>query len=77
MEVRIPADLWDTGITPEGVVANWFYREGATVEAGATLAEILVEKSAYEVSAPASGRLRIIAPADAVVTPGTVIAEIA
>ncbi len=76
-EVRIPEGLWDSRKTPEAVVVNWFYRDGATVEAGAPLLEIMVEKTQLEITAPASGRLTILARPETVVTVGAVIAEIA
>ena len=41
----------------EGVVVNWFVREGATVEEGDTLCEIQVEKVSVDVLAPAGGEL--------------------
>lgn len=76
MEVRIPDDLWDTAIVPEGVVSNWLYDEGAAVEQGTVVAHIMAEKTEYDIEAPASGTLHIIAATDVAVTPGTVIAEI-
>lgn len=41
----------------EAVVANWFVREGATVEEGEPLCEIQIEKVSVDVPAPASGTL--------------------
>jgi len=76
-DITIPQGLWDTGKTPEGVVANWFYREGSTVPAGATVAEIMVEKTNYEIAAPAAGTLHVLVPKDGVVRPGTVIGRVA
>ena len=51
-------DVWpeDTD-EDEGVVVNWFVREGASVEEGDTLCEIQVEKVSVDVLAPASGEL--------------------
>ena len=39
----------------EGIVANWFYGDGATVDEGETLCEIQVEKVDVDVPAPATG----------------------
>ena len=75
-EVRIPKDLWDTTKTPEGVIVNWYYRDRATVGAEVPLVEIMVEKVQFEIVSPAAGVLRILAPPETVVTPGTVIARI-
>ncbi|MFP8956666.1 lipoyl domain-containing protein [Natrialbaceae archaeon A-CW3] len=44
----------------EAVVATWFVREGATVEAGDTLCEIQIEKVSVDVPAPATGTLETI-----------------
>lgn len=75
-DIAIPQGLWDTGKTPEGVVANWFYREGSTVPAGATVAEIMVEKTNYEIAAPTAGTLHVLISKDGVVRPGSVIGRI-
>jgi pyruvate/2-oxoglutarate dehydrogenase complex dihydrolipoamide acyltransferase (E2) component len=76
IEVRIPDGLWDTSVVAEGVVSTWFFDEGAEVEAGSVVAVIMVEKSEYDIEAPASGKLHITTQPDAPVTPGSVIAEI-
>lgn len=70
-EIRIPADFWDDD--REGVIVSWIYQDGAVIEAGKVLVEVQVEKAQMEMSAPASGRLRILAEADAIVTRGQVI----
>jgi len=75
-DIVVPEGLWDAEKTPEGIVANWFYAEGATVSEGATVAELMVEKSSFDVAAPAAGTLRIAVPKDGTVRPGTVIGRI-
>jgi pyruvate/2-oxoglutarate dehydrogenase complex dihydrolipoamide acyltransferase (E2) component len=67
-------DAWEGD--EEAALTNWFFDDGATVTEGALIAEVMVAKAAYEVHAPASGRLKILAPIDAVVRKGTVLAEI-
>lgn len=76
MDIVVPDGLWDTEKVPEGIVANWFARDGSTVDAGATVAELMVEKTTYEITAPAAGRLRIFIPKDGVVRPGAIIGRI-
>lgn len=44
----------------EGVVANWFVREGGRVEEGETLGEIQVEKVSVDLPAPTAGRVEAI-----------------
>jgi pyruvate/2-oxoglutarate dehydrogenase complex dihydrolipoamide acyltransferase (E2) component len=41
----------------EGVVSNWFVREGAQVDEGDVVCEIQVEKVSVDVPAPATGEL--------------------
>jgi pyruvate/2-oxoglutarate dehydrogenase complex dihydrolipoamide acyltransferase (E2) component len=75
-DIVVPKDLWDTAKTPEGIVANWFYADGGNVPEGATVAELMVEKSTFEIAAPNAGRLHIAVGKDGVVIPGTVIGRI-
>jgi len=51
------ASVWppDAEDVDEGVVANWFAREGASVDEGDTLCEIQIEKVSFDVHAPVSG----------------------
>ena len=53
------AEFWpeDTDDVDEGVVTNWFAREGKRVEAGETLCEIQVEKVSVDVPSPIDGEL--------------------
>lgn len=41
----------------EGVVVNWFAREGRGLDAGETVCEIQMEKISVDVPAPVSGTL--------------------
>jgi len=52
-------DVWpaDADEVEGAVLANWFVREGAHVEAGDTICEIQVEKVSIDVPAPATGEL--------------------
>lgn len=75
-KITIPDDLWDSEKTPEGVLVTWLYEDGAAVTAGKKVAEIMVEKTNFDISAPATGILRKAAQPDSVVVPGTFIGEI-
>lgn len=56
------AAVWPEDVdAEEGVVVDWFVREGAEVEAGETLCNVQVEKVDVDVPAPASGELVEIA----------------
>lgn len=73
-DITVPQDLWDTD--DEGVIFAWVYADGALVEQGRLIAELTVEKAQLELNAPATGRLRILVPAETVVRKGTVIGKI-
>ena len=73
-DITVPEDLWETD--DEGVIFAWVYADGALVQQGRLIVELTVEKAQLELNAPASGRLRILAPAETVVRKGTVIGRI-
>jgi pyruvate/2-oxoglutarate dehydrogenase complex dihydrolipoamide acyltransferase (E2) component len=73
-DITVPEDLWETD--DEGVIFAWVYADGAIVERGKLIAEVTVEKAQLELNAPASGRLRVLVPAETVVRKGTVIGRI-
>lgn len=71
-----PAEAEAEGVE-EGVVINWFTREGQTVREGAVVAEIQLEKVSIDVPAPAGGRLAETAiEEDGVVTEDSVLGYI-
>lgn len=74
-DIVIPSDLWDED--EETVITAWLVDDGATVEDGALIAEIMTAKVQYEITAPASGTLTITEQADAVVAKGAVIGSVA
>jgi len=56
--VAVTVAEWpDDADSDEGVVVNWFTREGATVEEGNTLCEVQVEKVSLDMLAPTDGAL--------------------
>lgn len=55
-----PAEADEEGIE-EGVVVNWFVREGRAVNEGETLCEIQIEKVSIDVPAPVAGTLEEVA----------------
>lgn len=74
-DIIVPNDLWEED--SEAVITNWLASDGAIVEQGALIAEIMVEKVQHELLAPASGTLSIAREADEVVVKGDVIGTIA
>ena len=73
-DITVPEDLWDTD--DEGVIFSWVYADRAAVEQGKLVAELTVEKAQLELNAPASERLKRLAPAETVVRKGAVIGRI-
>ena len=73
-EIRVPEGQWETD--QEAALATWLYAAGEYVDAGVTICEIMVEKTSFEVAAPAGGVLNIATAEDDVVTPGQVIGTI-
>jgi pyruvate/2-oxoglutarate dehydrogenase complex dihydrolipoamide acyltransferase (E2) component len=55
--VRAAGD-WEADVDEtEGVLVDWFAREGRSVDAGDTLCEIQIEKVSVDVRAPVAGTL--------------------
>jgi Biotin-requiring enzyme len=77
--VNINADqaLWATNMLPEGIVERWFVAEGATAQAGHSVAEVRIEGALHDIVSPVSGRLTILTPANNVIEPGSLLATVA
>lgn len=60
----------------EGVIAEWFVADGATVNEGDPLYSIEADKSTNEVESPATGTLRIVAEVGETYEVGTVLGYI-
>jgi len=73
-DIIIPAGLWEDSDT--AVIGSWLYNEGDVVQAGAVIAEIMVEKSSYELTAPAGGALHIGAAEESEVRAGQIVGRI-
>jgi pyruvate dehydrogenase E2 component (dihydrolipoamide acetyltransferase) len=63
--VRLPPEAWeDVEEGAEGLLEEWLVEEGATIEAGQSIANATVVKTSFEVLAPAAGTVESIAIAD-------------
>ena len=60
----------------EGVLATWFVTDGDQVASGQLLGEVMVEKVSGEVTAPTSGRVRLLVSEDQTVRQGELIAQV-
>jgi pyruvate/2-oxoglutarate dehydrogenase complex dihydrolipoamide acyltransferase (E2) component len=76
-EIKVDSALWATSMLPEGVVERWLVVDGATVAAGDRMAELRIEDALHEIMAPAGGRLTIVAAANTIVEPGSLLGNLA
>jgi pyruvate/2-oxoglutarate dehydrogenase complex dihydrolipoamide acyltransferase (E2) component len=76
-EIKVDSALWATSMLPEGVVERWLVGEGAIVAAGDKVAELRIEDALHEIMAPAGGRVTIVAAANTVIEPGSLLGNLA
>lgn len=69
--ILIPGHLWDGD--QQCVLTNWLAADGGRVQAGEPIAEIMVEKTQFELAAPAGGVLSIKASVDDILSKGDLI----
>jgi len=77
-DVLLPDEVWE-GVKPgtEALVDQWLVREGERVNAGQTLAKVVLVKANLEVTAPSDGVLeRILVPAEGTFPKGRPIATL-
>ena len=74
IDVLIPAGLWND--SDEAAISAWLYSDGELVGEGVVMAEIMVEKSSFELVSPAAGVLNILVAAEVPVRSGQVAARI-
>lgn len=74
IDIAIPTDLWEEDA--EAVITSWLASDGAQINEGDLIAEIMVEKIQHEIRAPAGGALSIARGADEIVAKGDVIGAI-
>ena len=73
MNITTSEELWGTSILPEGLLERWLVPDGRRVKAGEAIAELRIEDSLHEISAPISGRLKIAIKANGLIEPGSVL----
>ncbi len=74
-KIVIPQDLWE-GNDKEAVLVAWLLDDGDEVECGDAVAEVMVDKAQYEITAEADGVLKTLKAPDDEVRLGDVIAEL-
>lgn len=60
----------------EGSIVTWLFKDGTPVKEGEVICEVMVEKTQFDVLAPADGTLRITIGEDEVFPAGSVIGKI-
>jgi hypothetical protein len=75
-DIRVDEALWASNMLPEGILERWFIDDGAVVTEGAPMAMIRIEDALHEVVAPGTGRLVIMAAAQDVIEPGSLLARL-
>jgi len=73
VEVRIPQIGFST---QEGILVEWLVADGDTVQEGAPLYTLELDKSVQEIESPATGVLKVLAAVGETYAIGTLIGEI-
>lgn len=74
ISVKVPTDLWQGD--DEAVLTSWLTSDGSWVNEGTLLAEIMVAKSQFEITAPGSGKIKLLRSVEDVLAKGDEIASI-
>jgi pyruvate/2-oxoglutarate dehydrogenase complex dihydrolipoamide acyltransferase (E2) component len=72
--IIVPVDLWEED--EEAVLSAWLVDNNSNVSTGQLVAEVMVEKTQYEINSTCDGIISIISEEDDVVSKGSVIAEV-
>ena len=75
--VNVDEALWRNAMLPEGILERWYVADQAIVAEGDMISEIRIEGARHEITAPAAGRITLLAHVNDVVEPGTQIAQLA
>lgn len=75
-DVHVAEELRSTGMLPEGSLERRLVADGARVRAGEPVAAVRVGEALDDIVTPTGGRLTVPAPANAMIDPGCVIAEV-
>jgi pyruvate/2-oxoglutarate dehydrogenase complex dihydrolipoamide acyltransferase (E2) component len=75
IDIKIPLDLWE-GDDKSGSIVLWLYPDGAHVQKGTVICDVLVEKATIEFESPESGKLKILMQPEVAFSKGDVIGRI-
>lgn len=74
--IIVNPNLWGCNILPEGILEDWLAVDGSHVDVGDAVAKVRIEDAVHDLTAPATGTLRVGAHINSVVEPGSVIGEV-
>ena len=74
VHLLLPEEAWAE--EQEGVLSNWFFRDGAKVREGEPVAEVMVAKIEFEIVAPQDGMLAIAVPQEGTIRKGVPIGSV-
>ncbi|MBP1179889.1 biotin/lipoyl-containing protein [Methylobacterium sp. PvR107] len=75
-DIHVAEDRRSAGMLPEGILERWFVADGVFVRAGEAVAAVRIGEALHDIVSPASGRLEVLAAANAIVDRGCIIAEV-
>jgi len=76
-DISVSSDFWASSMLPDGILERWRAADGAAIAQGEVVAEVRIEDSLHELTAPAGGRLTRLAKVNDLIEPGSLIGRIA
>lgn len=74
-DITVPEGLWSER-DKTGSIVVWLYPDGAAVQEGDVIAELMVEKVTFEIESPAAGTLRIAVEPEVPVEMGALLGTV-
>jgi len=76
MDVLIDESISEQAEDGECVIATWLFNDKDPVNKGDLIAEVMLEKAAFDLVAPATGQLSILIAEEVEIPKGGVVAKI-
>lgn len=74
IDIIAPDEIWED--ETQAVLTSWLFDDGARVEKGDFIAEIMIQKAQFEILAPAGGVLKTACKIDDIIDKGVAFGEI-
>ena len=72
--IIVPMDLWEED--EEAVLTAWLVDNGSEVTTGQLVAEVMLEKTQYEIFSSCDGIISTVINEDDVISKGSILAEV-